>query len=193
MAETKNLDDIRIYGDLDTEIWLGPKGTTLPTVWGDPAAPFIPMGWLSEDGVTLALSTDVTKFKGMQGGTTLRTKVTSAERTIGMQALQDNPDVSALYWGHGTPTQVAASGTGPTAIPAHAKVLVPKSPGTVERVGVCKFVDEGVIKYLLCENLQVTDREDIPHQNTEMSAYGFTFEIVGDMWILTNAPSWVGA
>ena len=193
MAETKNLDDIRIYGDLDTELWLAPKGSTLPTTWGDPVAPFIPIGWLSVDGVTLALSTDVTKFKGMQGGTTLRTKVTSAEKTIGFQALQDNPDISSLYWGHGAPTIVPASGTGPTAIPEHAKVLVPKSPGTVERAGVAKFVDEGVTKYLLFESLQVTDRQEIPHQNTEMAAYGFTTEIVGDMWILTNAPSWVGA
>ncbi|UXE04751.1 major tail protein [Arthrobacter phage Shambre1] len=188
MAETKNLDDIRVYGDLDSEVWLAPKGTTLPTTWGDPAAPFTPLGWLSEEGVTLALSTDVAKFKGYQGGTTLRTKVTSAEKTITMQALQDNPDVSALYWGHGEPEIIGVAG----AEGHHAKIAIPKSPGTVERTGVIKFVDDEVIKYLLCENLQVTEREDIPHQNSEMSAYGFTFEIVGDMWILTNAPAYLG-
>ena len=190
----KNLDDVRIYGDLDSEIWLGPKGATLPTTWGDPTGPtYQALGWLSEDGVGLALSADVQKFRGWQGATTLRTKVTSSEKTITAQALQDNPMTSALYWGHGTPTSVAATGTGPTAIPKHAKVLIPQSPGTIERSAVIKFVDEDVIKYLLCESLQVTDREEIPHQNAEMAAYGFTFEIVGDMWLLTNAPAWNGA
>lgn len=188
----KNLDDIRIWGDLDSEIFLAPKGSTLPTAWGDPPAPYLPLGWLSEDGVGLALSTDVSKFKGWQGGTTLRTKVTSAEKTITAQALQDNPITSALYWGHGTPELVAASGTGPTAIPKHAKVAIPQSPGTVERSAVIKFVDDAVIKYLLCESIQLTDREEIPHQNSEMAAYGYTFEVVGDMWLLTNAPSWTG-
>lgn len=191
--ETKNLDNIRVWGDLESEFWLAPKGTVLPTTWGDPDGPFEPMGWLSEDGVTLALSTDVERFKGYQGGTTLRTKVTSAEKTIGMQALQDQPSVADLYWG--TPlstTQVAASGTGATAIPAHAKIALPKSPGTVERVGVAKFKDGDVTKYLLMDRLEVTDREEIPHQNTEMAAYGFTFQITGDMWILTNAPAYLG-
>lgn len=183
----KNLDDVRIYGDLDSEIWLAPKGTTLPTAFEDPIEPFEALGWLSEDGIGLALSADVAKFKAMQGGTTLRTKVTSSEKTLTAQALQDNPLTSALYWGHGAPEIIGIAG--PT---QHAKIAIPKSPGTVERAAVVKFVDEDVTKYLLCESLQVTDRDEIPHQNSEMSAYGFTFEIVGDMWILTNAPSFLG-
>ena len=185
----KNLDDIRVFGDLDSEIWLAPKGTTLPTTWGDPVDPFEPLGWLSEDGVGLALSADVTKFKGYQGGTTLRTKVTSSEKTLTAQALQDNPLTSGLYWGHGDPEIVGVEG----APGYHAKIAIPQSPGTVERTAVIKFVDDEVTKYLLCESLQVTDRDEIPHQNSEMSAYGFTFEIVGDMWILTNAPAFLGA
>lgn len=189
----KNLDDVRIYGDLDSEIWLAPKGTTLPTEFKDPDAPFEALGWLSEDGVGLALSADVSKFRAFQGGTTLRTKVTSSEKTLKAQALQDNPMTSGLYWGHGAPEIVAATGTGATAVPQHAKVAIPQSPGTVERAAVVKFVDEEVTKYLLCESLQITDRDEIPHQNSEMAAYGFTFEIVGDMWLLTNAPSWLGA
>lgn len=188
----KNLDDIRVFGDLDSEIWLGPRGSVLPTTWGDPVAPFEPLGWLSEDGVGLALTTDVTKFRGFQGATVLRTKVTSSEKTLTAQALQDNPLTSGLYWGHGDP-EIVPAGVDPVLNPEHAKIAIPQSPGTVERSAVVKFVDEDVIKYLLCESLQVTDRDEIPHQNSEMSAYGFTFEIVGDMWILTNAPSFLGA
>lgn len=192
MAETKNLTDIRVWGDLESEFWLAPKGTVLPTTWGDPTLPaFKPVGWLSEDGVTLALSTEVEKFKGYQGGTTLRTKVTAAEKTIALQALQDNPLTAGLYWGNIVTTQVPASTTGVIA-PAHAKLAIPKSPGTVERVGIAKFKDDDVTKYLLMDKIEVVERGEIPHQNAEMAAYEFTFQITGDMWILTNQPAFLG-
>lgn len=191
MAETKNLDDIRVYGDLESEFWLAPKGTTLPTLWGDPEGPeFEPLGWLSEDGVTLALSTDVQKFKAYQGGTTLRTKVTSAERTIAAQALQENRMTHDLYWGDSVFTPVPAGEGGAV---AHTKIAVPKSPGTVERVGIAKFKDDDAIKYLLMDKLEVTEREELSHQNAEMTVYGYTFQITGDLWILTNAPAFAGA
>ncbi|RJU01978.1 hypothetical protein D6T65_04990 [Arthrobacter frigidicola] len=187
MAETKNYDNIRVYGDLDSEVFLAPLGSTLPTDLTEPAAPFKALGWLSEDGVSLAVSTDVEKFKGWQGGTTLRTKVTSTEKSISIQALEETPGVTELYHGHGA---AVVSGTGSTAV---ARVDLPEGIGTIARAAVFKFVDGGVTKFLCCEKVEVTDREELSHTNSSMTMYGFTLEIIGDSYILTNAPAYLPA
>lgn len=184
MAETKNYDNIRAYGDLDSEVFFAPLGSTLPTtIATDPASPFAAVGWLSEDGVSLAISTDVEKFKGWQGGTTLKTKVTGTEKTISIQCLEETPGVTELYYGHGAP--VVTAGT--------ARVDLPEGIGTVARAAVFKFVDGGVTKYLVCERVEVTDREELAHQNASLTTYGFTLDIIGDSYILTNAPAYLGA
>jgi hypothetical protein len=179
----KNYDNIRAYGDLDSEVFLAPVGSTLPTTLTDPTTPFEALGWLSEDGVSLAISTDVEKFKGWQGGATLRTKVTSTEKSISIQALEETPGVTELYYGHGAP--VVTTGV--------ARVDLPEGIGTVARAAVFKFVDGGVTKLLCCERVEVTDREELSHTNSSMTMYGFTLEIIGDSYILTDAPAYTAA
>jgi hypothetical protein len=182
----KDYDAIRVYGDLDSEVFFAPKGSTLPTaLTTDPADPWWAVGWLSEDGVSLAVSTDVEKFKAFQGGTTLRTKVTSTEKTVTIQALQETPGVTALYYGHGDAT---VTGTAPNQV---AKVDLPESIPTIEQAAVFKFVDNNVEKWLCCELVQVTDRGEVAHQNSSMTLYEFTLEIIGDSYILTNAPAYL--
>jgi hypothetical protein len=184
----KDYDAIRVYGDLDSEVFWAPKGSTLPTtITTDPADPFWAFGWISEDGVNLSVSTDVEKFKGWQGGTTLRTKVTSTEKTITVQALQETPGVTGLYYGHGDPV---VTGTGATAV---AKIDLPESIPTIEGCAVFKFVDGGVEKWLCCELVQISDRGEVAHQNSSMTMYEFTLEIIGDSYILTNAPAYTEA
>jgi hypothetical protein len=179
----KNYDNIRVYGDLDSEVFFAPVGSTLPTTLTDPATPFEAIGWLSEDGVNLAVSTDVEKFKGWQGGATLRTKVTSTEKTITIQALEETPGVTELYYGHGAATVTTGV----------AKIDLPEGIGTVERAAVFKFVDGDVTKYLCCERVEVTGRGELSHQNSSMTTYEFTLDILGDSYILTNAAAYTEA
>lgn len=183
----KNYDNIRAYGDLDSEVFFAPVGSTLPTTLVDPIAPFEAVGWLSEDGVSLSLSTDVEKFKGWQGGSTLRTKVTGTEKSISIQCLEETPGVTELYYGHGAPV---VSGVAPDQI---ARIDLPDGVGTVARAAVFKFVDGDVTKFLCCEKVEVTDREDLSHTNSGLTMYGFTLEILGDSYILTDAPAYLGA
>lgn len=184
----KNSENVRVYGDLESEVYFAPAGSTLPVdMTTDPIAPFMAVGWISEDGVSLSLSTDVEKFKGWQGGTTLRTKVTSAEKSLSMQALEETPGVMELYYGI-TADDITVTGTAPNEV---AKVNIPESPGTVRRAAVIKFVDGTVEKWLCCENVQVTERGDISHANADMTMYEFTFEIIGASYILTNADAFV--
>lgn len=176
----KNRDNVRVYGDLDSEVFLAPKGSTLPVTLADPDDPFASLGWLSEDGIDFEVATDSTKFKGWQGGATLRVKVTSTEKTIKFQALEETPGVTELYFDHGAPTVTAGV----------ARVDLPEGIGTVERAAVFKFVDGGVTKLLCCELIQITDRGTISHKNDDMTMYEFTAEIVGESYILTNSPAY---
>lgn len=182
----KNTDNIRVYGDLTSEVFLAPKGSTLPTVLtADPTTPFVGFGWLSEDGINLSVSTDVEKFKGWQGGATLRTKVTSVEKTFSMTCLEETPGVSELYWGHAAVTAAMTSGTAPNKV---TKVDLPEGIGTIERAAVIKFVDGTVMKWLCCTNVQVSERGEVSHTNSDMTGYEFTFDIIGASYLLTNAP-----
>jgi hypothetical protein len=178
---SKDYAAIRVYGDLDSEVFFAPVATALPTDLTTPASPFVAIGWLSEDGVSLDVSTDVTKFKGWQGGTTLRTKVTSSEKSFKIQALQEMPQVTELFFGHGA--AVVTAGV--------AKIDLPESIPTIERAAVIKFLDGAVTKFLCCELVQVTARGSLAHKNAEMTAYELTLEIIGNAYILTNAAAYV--
>lgn len=181
----KDYNAIRVYGDLDSEVYFAPKGSTLPTTLADPTTPFDAVGWLSEDGVSLNISTDVTKFKGWQGGTTLRTKVTSTEKSFKIQCLQETPGVTEMFYDHGAAT---VTGTAPDQV---AKIDLPEGIGTVERAAVVKFIDGDVTKFLCCETVQVSSRGEVPHQNASMTMYELTLEIIGPSYILTNAETYI--
>lgn len=186
----KNSDNIRVYGDLSSEVFLAAKGTALPlatvALTADPAG-FKGLGWVSEDGVNLSISTDVEKFKGWQGGAPLRTKVTSVEKTFTVTALEEAPAVTELYYGHAPVTAANVTGTGAAAV---AKIDLPEGIGTVEKAAVIRFVDGGVTKLLCCSNVQVSERGEAPHTNSDITAYEFTFDIIGASYILTNAPAY---
>lgn len=183
----KNLSNVRIYGDLATEAYFATLGSTLPTTLTEPTTPFASVGWLSEDtGIDLELSTEVTKFKGMQGSTTLRTKVTSSEKTFKLQCLEESPLVTSMFWGHGAPT---VTGTAPNRV---ARIDLPENVPTVERASVIRFVDNTVEKFLCCSRVEATDRATVPHKNSDMTVYEITFQIIGACYLLTNASAYTG-
>ncbi|UBH06477.1 hypothetical protein K8P10_001988 [Leucobacter sp. Psy1] len=186
---SKNLNNVRVYGGLATEVWFAKKGAgTLPTTLVEPGAPFESVGWLHEDGIDLELSADIEKFKGMQGGTTLRTEVTSTEKSFKIQCIEESPLVSALYWGHEKPT---VTGEGADRV---ARIDLPESLRTVERQAVIRFVDDlGVEKFLCCDLVQATERGTVGHKKSDLTGYEITFEIIGDSYILTNAESFLEA
>lgn len=183
---SKNYDNIRVYGDLESEIFLAPKGTVLPEDFEDPTTPFRGMGWLSEDGIDLEVEAEVEKFRGWQGGTTVRTKVTSTDKTFTAQFLEETPGTTSIFYGYDEDNDVTINGD-------YAKVDLPESIGTVARTAVIKFKDGDVTKYLCCEEIQAGERGTVSHKNDDMTIYEITFTIVGKSFILSNAESFVGS
>lgn len=182
----KTYENIRVYGDLTSEVYFAPKGSTLPTDFTtDPAAPFEAVGWLGQEGIPLNVTTDVQKYRAWQGGTITRTKVTSTEKNFSIQCLEEAPGVTELYFGHGAPT---ISGVAPNQV---AKIDLPEAIGTIERACIVRFEDGDISKWLCCPLVQVTDRGEVPHSNEEMTVYRFSLEIIGAAYLLTNAPAYL--
>jgi hypothetical protein len=185
MANTNSYDNVRIYGDTDTSVFIAPKGSTLPVVLGAPTTPFEALGWLGDDGTPLALAAEVAKFKAYQGGALLRVKVTSTEKSFTVQCAEENPVVTGLYFDHGDAT---ITGTAPDQV---AKVDLPESVSTVERACVVRWLDGTVEKLLCCPLVQIGERAEVPHKGDALTVYGMTFSIIGDCYLLTNAAAYV--
>lgn len=183
----RNYENIRIYGGMSSGVYLGPIGTTLPTTTlvVDPALESV--GWLSEDGISLAVDANVEKFRGYPGGGVLRTKVTQSDKSVTIQALEESPLVLSLFFDAGTPTSVGTAGS------ELAKVVLPEMIGTVRRSGVLAFEDSGVQKFIVCPELQVTTRGTVAHKTNEMTVYEMGLEIIGEAYILTNDPNFLEA
>lgn len=181
MAENRNYDNVRIYGGMSSGVFLGEKGATLPTEELAIPEDLDAIGWLSEDGIGLSVEANVEKFRGYPGGSVLRTKVTSTDKSVTIQALEESPLVTALYFDHGAPVKAGDL----------ARVDLPEMIGTVERSGVLAFEDGDVTKFIVCPNLQVTSRGELAHQSNEMTIYEIGLEIVGDCYILTNSQAYI--
>lgn len=187
MAGARNNANVRVYGSLNDAIWIAPLGTTLPTTLSlDLPSPWVALGWLGQAGIPLALSTDVEKFKGHQGASTIRTKVTSTEKSFNFTALEETPAVLKLYHDAGDPI---VTGTGAAAV---ARLDLPESVGVVAVAAVIQLEDEGILKFYCLERIEIGNREDVAHANAELTGYGMSAEILGASYILTNAPAFGG-
>lgn len=176
---TKNLANIRIYGDQDSAVYLAPKGTTLPLDLAAPAVAFQDLGWLSEDGVDITRESSSTDFTAWQGGTIVRSKVSGVKDTVKVVCLEE----TAISLGLLYPGSTAVTTTGVT------KISVPGGSASNEKALVVDFIDDEVTKRYSIPRAEVTGTGTVSHKNTDMTMYEFTFTIYGAFDIITNNPA----
>lgn len=177
----KVYENIRIYGDLDSGVYVAPKGSTLPTDLDtlDPA--FKEVGWLSEEGISFERNEEATTHRAYQGGTIVRRKKTSVEDTFTFQALEETAVTMGLYYAGRTPT--VSNGV--------AKIEVKNQTASDERAFVVDVVD-GSVKKRYVIPVGAVSGGTLAHSNAEMTVYEFTVTIQGDYEILTNSPGVIG-
>lgn len=180
---TKNRENIRIYGDDASGVWVADKGTTGPVDLAAPAAGFSEVGWISDAGVDLDRSQDTNNFNAWQGGTLVRTKVTNVVDTLHFVALEENLITTGLYYKGQAPT---VTGTAPDQV---ATITVTNQSKSDERAWVVDFWDGDVQKRLVIPSGEVTDRATIGHSNADMTMYDMTLTIYGTYELLSNAPA----
>lgn len=176
---TKNLANIRIYGDQDSAVYIADKGTTGPTTLAAPAVDYADLGWISEDGAEIARESSSNDFTAWQGGTIVRSKVSGVKDTIKVTALEETALALGLYY----PGSSTVTATGVSTI------TVPGGASSNEKALVVDFLDDDVTKRYVIPRAEVTGVGTIAHKNTDMTMYEFTFTIYGGFTIITNNPA----
>lgn len=185
----KNRDNIRIYGDDDSGVWLAAKGATAPTEEAlidrtDPAG-FTEAGWLSEDGIDLDRDSDSNDFNAYQGGAIVRSKRSSTKDSFKFVCLEETAVSLGLYYAGQTPEDVTP---GTVTDRKLSKYTVTNQTASDERAWVVRFTDGINAKYLVVPVGEVSDRATISHKNTDLTMYEFTVTIFGDYDLYTVAP-----
>lgn len=183
MAE-RSIANLRSFGDMDSDVFVGPVGTEKPTGKASLAsAPWEVLGWLGEDGAEEGYSVDVTKFKLFQGGKTGRTKANGTEKTMQVTAAETNPLVFELFYGTTEPAKVTAG---------VAEVEIPEGASTVARAAAFLYTDGDIWYVRYNTRAEVTDRGSVTYANTDLSTRQMTFDLVGKDYWLTNDPAFTG-
>lgn len=171
----KVLGNVHAYGDAAGAVYVAPKGTTMPVGLVAPAAAFVEVGWISEDGVNIAKEVESSTFPAWQGAKVVKRKPTSQSDSFTFTALEENPAVLQLF----LPGATANTATGTTTITPSQGLIAN------EHAFVIDFYEGADRKRYNVTLGSVVEYGDVPHQNSELTAYQFTVEIL-DYTIITN-------
>lgn len=89
-------------------VYIAPVGTALPTDTETPLdAAFVPLGYVSEDGVTIGQEVETEPINAWQSGTPIKTLLTSRVASIEFTMIEIKPETLALWFGQAVPTATA--------------------------------------------------------------------------------------
>lgn len=181
-----NEDAVRV--GVTGTVYLAPKGTTLPTdVTTSLNAAFVSVGFISEDALTEGLDISTERLKAWQRPVGIRTLTTDVAWTFQFSMLETTPLSLDLFYGLDDGSTVA-SGVATTDILAW--------PESVQRAMVVEIVDGDVITRYAIPVVEVGDREEVNHTNTDGTMWGVTVNVMGTSldqmgYRITNDPTFV--
>lgn len=152
-------DNVRV--GVTGAVYTAPAGTTLPTdATAVPAAEFDEVGFVTEDGITLSISEDITDLKAWQNGTVVRKLQTSHDVTVGLSMMETSDVTLETYFG-------STSG----------EITADQLP---HRAWIIDVVDgDDVIRWVIPDG-QVTERGDISIVNADSINYPITISCFPD-------------
>jgi hypothetical protein len=148
---------------------VAPVGTTLPTAaTGALAAAFVNLGYVTEDGVTLTVTPQITDFNAWQSRQPVRRELTNQEVQAAFALEQWNDENLPLAFGGGAVTQPSA-GVFRYDLPAPADALD-------ERALVVIWLD-GTTEYrLVLPRGNVSEAVAVPLKRSELAVLPITFK-----------------
>lgn len=180
MPATKDLTNILGGGGDDSAVWVAAKGSTLPTTLADPVSPFESVGWLSEDGISLARSEDRQTYRGHQGGSIVKRKTASVDDTFKFQCLETTALTLGLVYKGQTPAVVSGIAT----------ITVDNQTVTDERAWVFdEFLDDGSVMRYVVPNGSAELTAEIQWKHNDLTVYEFTVGVNGSYKVITDAPA----
>lgn len=179
---TKDLSNVRIYGDEDGAVWVAPKGATGPVDLSAPGVGFDEIGWISEDGVSLDGDSDAFTGRAWQGAKIVRRKVTRNDRTFKFQALETNLVTHGMRFRGQTPT--VAGGV--------AVTKVTNQTANDDRAWVFDFVDGDITDRYVIPAGSYMRSGSVVYRSSDMTVYEFEVTPLGDYDHITNDPAITG-
>lgn len=182
---TFNEDAVRV--GVTGTVYVAPKGTALPDDVTTPLnAAFKSVGFISEDALTESLAITTERLRAWQRPVGLRTLTTEVEWTFQFGMLETSPLVLDLYYG-GAETTVD-TGVATTGILAW--------PASTQRAMVIEIEDGDVITRYAIPVVEIGDREEVNHSNTEGTIWGVTTNVMGSSldemgFRITNDPEFI--
>lgn len=92
--------DIRVGGN--TRVYLAPINTAFPAWDITPAAPWVDLGYTTEDGVAFTFNREINEIYAMQSDEPVRTINTRLPKTVGFNLMQSGRDQFLVAMGGGT-------------------------------------------------------------------------------------------
>lgn len=135
------------------------------TAWGE-------LGYMNEDGVTENPSLDVEEITAWQSGAIVRRVITGSGLEFSFTAIETNLRTIDLYYPGSVITQLA----GP---PVETKHDIKLPVATPKAFGF-DVVDGTKRIRIIVPRAQLSDRAEIPYQNNNPVAYGFTVSVEPD-------------
>lgn len=161
----RDVDNVRVYGDVTSAVWVADKGTTLPT--NPTTAPGVgidDVGWLGDDGLTETRNVDSAEKKAWQGGVTVRTVKSSDSRQFKFVMLETNAITAGLV----RPGSTVTTTTGIT------KTVVKAYLGQDIRAWILDTVDGPIHTRKNIATGEITDIGDVVYQSKEITGYEVT-------------------
>lgn len=170
--------------------WTVDKGATAPAAPADPSAvpssAWIPLGAVTEDGLTNAFDEDRTGVRVWGIQTDFRTIVTSSVTTFQLSLRETERDICVSLMYKKTLAELAKSG----GIRSYASE---SSPAPDRRAFLFKAIDGNLVKQFFIPEGEVTDRADVQYQPSDSAIYQLTISTYPDavgntVYIADNAP-----
>lgn len=186
MADATNIIAATISSD-GASIYAAPIGTAIPTsVLDAPAAGWIELGWVGEDGVTNSIQRDTTKHYAW-GGSVVKTTQDKYTETFKFTLLETSREVLNLVFGTANVT-----GSGTDIKVAHSELMLDRQSFLID------FVDGKHLGRHILKDAMITEVGDLVYTHKGLLQYELTVDVykpadgsagVDTMWGLAANPA----
>lgn len=168
----KDVDNARLYGDINSGVWVADLATTAPTnPTAAPGTGWTELGWMGEDGITETRDVSSDTKRAWQGGVTIRTVRSSDSRRFQFVCLETNAITAGLV----RPGSTVTTTTGIT------KTSVKAFTGTDERAWIIDVRDgKGINTRKVVPRGEVVEIGDVTYNGTDLTMFELTVECYPD-------------
>lgn len=160
------------------DLWFAAANTAKPPLTAAPAAEWVKLGLLSEDGATFGNSRDTSDVMVWQSFYAARRLTTSVENTLQFSMATWNRDTVSFAFAGGTWSGDATAGY----------TYTPPAPGTeIERAVILRWQDGGFAAQIYLPRTIITENEDLTLKRDEGAFLGVTVSALGQ----AGVPAWL--